>query len=87
MNIKIKNKFTDGENRTEILADIKEIIINEDLLHPDAESISLCFRGRSSSGIIDISPVEFERIYDQIKSRIHLIKGLKRLSGGGAVRL
>ena len=60
------------------------LIINEDILHPDQESISVCYRGKNSSGIVDFTPAEIEKLYDSIRSRIHLIKGFKRLSGGGA---
>ena len=84
MQLKIKKQNQDGVVRLESSGDVKEVLINEDLMHPDEESISICFRGKSSSGIVDLSPKEIERIYDTIKGRIHLIKGFKRLSGGGA---
>ena len=87
MNLKIKHTTTDGDVRQEARGELKEIIINENLLHPDEESISLCFRGRNVSGIVDITPEEFNALFEQVKSRIHLIKGLSRLSGGGALRL
>ena len=53
-------------------------------MHPNEESISVCFRGKSSSGIVDFTPEEFEKLFETVKSRIHLIKGFKRLSGSGA---
>ena len=84
MNIKIKKENQDGIVRLETSGNIKEILINEDLLHPDAESISICFRGKTSSGIVDLTPEEIERLYDSVRNRIHLIKGFKRLSGSGA---
>lgn len=87
MNLKIKQTTNDGDVRQEARGKLKEIIINENLLRPDEESISLCFRGKNVSGIVDITPEEFGALYDQVKSRIHLIKGLSRLSGGGVLRL
>lgn len=84
MQLKIKKQNQDGVVRLESSGDVKEVLINEDLMHPDEESISVCFRGKSSSGIVDFSPKEIEKIYDTIKGRMHLIKGFKRLSGGGA---
>ena len=84
MQIKIRKENKDGIVRLETAGNIKEILINEDLLHPNAESISICFRGQNSSGIVDLSPEEIERLYDSVKNRIHLIKGFKRLSGSGA---
>lgn len=79
MQIKIKKENKDGMIRLESSAKIKEIMINEDFLHPNKESISICFQGYSSSGIIDFSPKEIEDLYKSIKSRIHLIKGIKNL--------
>ena len=64
--------------RLETSGEIKEILINEDMLHPEAESISLCFRGENSSGIIDLTPAEVEKLYGSVRRRMHLIKGLKR---------
>ncbi len=84
MQVRIRKENQDGIVRIETSGDIKEILINEDFLHPDNESISVCFRGKSSSGIIDFSPSEIEKLYDAVKNRIHLIKGFKRLSGSGA---
>jgi hypothetical protein len=87
MQIKLRKVNQDGLVRVETSGDIKEVLINEDFLHPDAESISICFKGKNSSGIIDISPAEFDQLYETVKDRMHLIKGLQRFSGGGARRL
>lgn len=84
MEIKIKKENKDGIVRLESSGTIKEVLINEDLLNPENESISICFRGQNSSGIVDLKPAEFEKLYDTIKNRIHLIKGFKRFSGSGA---
>ncbi|MBN1502915.1 hypothetical protein JW930_05200 [Candidatus Woesearchaeota archaeon] len=84
MQIKIRKQNQDGIVRLETSGDIKEILINEDLLHPNEESISVCFAGKNSSGIVDFTPTEIEELYDSVKNRMHLIKGFKRLSGGGA---
>ena len=86
MQIKLRKQNQDGIVRLETSGEVKEILINEDILHPDQESISICYRGKNSSGIIDLTTEEFEKLYDAVKSRIHLIKGLKMLSGGGAKR-
>lgn len=79
MKIKLKKENLDGVTRVETSGDIKEIIINEDLLNPNNESISVCYRGKNSSGIIDFTPEEIEKIYDSVKKRVHLIKGFKKL--------
>ena len=78
MKIKLKKQNSDGIIRVETRGDVKEILINEDLLHPKKESISVCYRGKNSSGIVDFSPEEIEKIYLAVKDRIHLIKGFKK---------
>ena len=85
MQIRIKKQNKDGKVMMETSGNVKEILINEDLLNPEQESISVCFRGKNSSGIVDFSPEEIEKLYDAVRSRIHLIKGFRRLSGSGAV--
>lgn len=79
MKAKVKKVNNDGLVRLETSGEIKEIWINEDFLHPDEESISLGFKGKDSSGIIEFSTKEFERIYKDIRKRIHLIKDIKIL--------
>jgi len=84
MKIKLRSSNKDGETRLETSGDIKEVIINEDILHPKQESVALGFIGKDTSGLVELTTEEVEKMYDSIKSRIHLIKGFKRLSGSGA---
>ena len=79
MKIKILKTNKDGLIRLESSGKVEEIMINEDLLHPNAESISICFRGKNSSGIIDFTPKELEMIAKTVNGRIHLIKGFKKI--------
>jgi hypothetical protein len=79
MKVKIKKTNNDGVVRLESQGEIKEVIINEEFLEPSEESISLCFRGDNSSGIIEIKTEEFERIFNTVKKRLHLIKGIKKI--------
>ncbi len=83
MQIKVRKVNKDGHVRLRTRGAIKEVLINEDLMEPGSESISICFRGRDSSGIIDLSPMEFDLLYNSVKQRIHLIKGLRVLRGKG----
>ncbi|RME31534.1 hypothetical protein D6789_02375 [Candidatus Woesearchaeota archaeon] len=80
MQVKIRKQNKDGVVRLETRGEVQEVLINENLLHPDEESISLCFRGKSSSGIVDFTPAEFEQLYASIKNRVHLIKGFKKFT-------
>ncbi len=84
MQIKIRKQNQDGIVRLESSGDVREIIINEDILDSDNESVSICFRGKNSSGIIDLSPQELEKLYDAVKARINVIKGFRKLSASGA---
>lgn len=81
MEIRLRKKNPDGIMRVKSSGEVKEVIINEDMLHPNEESISVCFKGKGSSGIIDFKPDEIEKLYNTVKKRMHLIKGLKSLRG------
>lgn len=81
MNIKTKKQNEDGIVRLESSGEIKEILINEDFLHPDAASVAICFRGKSSSGILEMSPKEIEKLYSIVGKKLHLIKGIKIIQG------
>jgi hypothetical protein len=79
MKIKVKKVNKDGLVRLETSGEIKDVLINEDFLSPNDETIALCFRGENSSGIVELRTKEFEEVYKQIRKRIHLIKGIKIL--------
>lgn len=79
MKIKILNSNIDGQIRFETIGLIKEVMINEDFLHPESESVALGFKGKSSSGLIEFTTKELEEIYKKVHSRTHLIKGFKIL--------
>ncbi len=78
MRIRIRKQNKDGLVRLETSGEVKEVLVNEDFLHPSDESISLCFRGQNSSGIVDLTPKEVETLWENVRSRIHLIKGIKQ---------
>ena len=69
MQIRIKQTNQDGIVRLETEGVLKEILINEEILNDENESISVCFRGKSSSGIVDLSPDEIEKIFEGRLSR------------------
>ncbi len=81
MKVRVKKENRDGVVRLESGGEVKEILINEDFLHPDNESISVCFRGKDSSGIIDFSVEEIEELLKSYNSKKHLIKGVKVIRG------
>ncbi len=77
MKAKIKKLNSDGVVRVETSGDIKEILINEEFLHPKDESISLCFKGKNSSGIIELTIKEVRELTEALKKKQHLIKDVK----------
>ncbi len=77
MNIKIKKANNDGIVRLETSGNIKEISINE-TFSLAKETISVCFRGKNSSGIIELTPSEIENMYFSIKGKTNLVKGFKK---------
>jgi hypothetical protein len=87
MQIKLKKRNTDGEVRIESSGEIKEIFLNEDFLNPEQEKVTLGFRGKDSSGLVELSPAEIEQIFESLLGRIHVMKGFRRLYRGGALIL
>ena len=77
MKAKIKKLNSDGIVRLETSGEIKEVRINEDFLHPEDESIALCFKGENTSGIIELSIKEFEELSKNIKKSLHLLGEVK----------
>lgn len=79
MQIKIRKQNKDGTVRLETRGAVKEVLINEDILNPEGESIAVCFRGTDSSGIVEFSIKEYEQLIATVKNRTHLIKNFERL--------
>jgi len=79
MRIKTKKQNSDGIVRLETSGALKEIVINEDFLHPNDASIALCFRGQNSSGIIELTPKEIEILNKELTKKMHLLKDVKIL--------
>ena len=87
MRMKIRYANSGGFTRLENFAPIKEVMINEDFLHPDHESIALGFRNKDSSGVIEFTVKEFDKIAHDIKKKKHLIKDMKAFSNSGAIKI
>lgn len=77
MIIKVRKVNSDGSVRLETATQIKEVMIHEDFLHPDNESVAIGFKGQNSSGIIEFTAKELDIIFSKIKTKRHLIKGVK----------
>ena len=77
MKIKTKKKNQDGIVKLETSGVIKEIRINEDFLNPKDASITLCFKGKSSSGIVELTPDEVRYLNEELSQKMHLLKDVK----------
>ena len=85
--MKIRYINSGGFTRLENFVNIKEVMINEDFLHPENESIAIGFRNKDSSGILEFTVGEFEKLSNSVKRKMHLIKGFKSLGRSGAIKL
>jgi len=77
MKIRTKKHNPDGIVRLETSGEIKEILINEDFMKPQLTTISLCFKGKSSSGIVELTPKEVEMIKRKVSPGLDLMKNVK----------
>jgi len=73
MKIKVKKQNKDGIVRLESSGKIKEYIFKEDFLNKEDSSLLVCFRGKDSSGIIEFSSDDIERLYYEIIERKKLL--------------
>ncbi|PIN91276.1 hypothetical protein COU57_01285 [Candidatus Pacearchaeota archaeon CG10_big_fil_rev_8_21_14_0_10_32_14] len=71
---------SNGNARFENSVNLIEVMINEDFLNPDHESIALGFRNKDSSGLIELTPKEVNEIIRAFDKKKHLIKGVKIFS-------
>lgn len=74
MKIKTKKQNEDGIVRLETSGQIKEVFVKEDFLKPDETVISIGFRGKNSSGILEMSSKEIESIYKNVIEKIGIDK-------------
>jgi hypothetical protein len=77
MQIKIKKEIKEGLIRLENKTIIREVMIKEDFLSPKSESIQICFSNDNSSGIIEISPNEFQKLKNSIEPLLGRFKLIK----------
>jgi hypothetical protein len=83
MNVKVKRRAMGGYARSEFRGAIQEILMSEDIMKPDNETIRICWRGMTNSGIIELSADELDSLMNTLKGRQKLVKGFKMLKGKG----
>ncbi len=77
MNIKIKKENQDGIVRLESSGKVKEIVIKEDFLNKKGSLVSLGFKGKSSSGILELTLEELKLIHNEVSKKERLFKEIK----------
>ena len=75
MEIRVKKSNKDGLVRLETKGQIKDILVKEDFVSP--ERISLCFRGKDSSGIVDLSSDELKKLLNTLKDKVSFSGAVK----------
>ena len=79
MDVKLKKLHNGRVIRVAGSGEVKEIIVNENLLTPNTASISLFFKGINSSGILELNKKEVEILNKELASKIHLFKDVSVL--------
>ncbi|MFA5953320.1 MAG: hypothetical protein WC812_01880 [Candidatus Pacearchaeota archaeon] len=77
MRVRTKKQYGRNVLRLETSGKIQEVILNEDFLKPKNASVSVCFRGEKSAGIVDLSVDEIENLYKEVSSKMKGIKKIK----------
>ncbi len=77
MRVRIRKTGFFWDNRVDSSANIDDLVIRADLLDPTTENISIFFRGKDSSGIIDLSNAEAERFVSSLMNKIRLVKKVR----------
>ena len=77
MIIRTKRLHDKGVARLETSGEIKEIILNENFMDQKHTSVSVCFRGEKSSGIIELTPEEVAEIHKEVSLKKKLLGKVK----------
>jgi len=78
--MRIKTKKQDQKDivRLETYGGLKEVIVKEDIFNSKGNLVELCFRGENSSGIVELTADEIERINAEFqKGRKQISKNVK----------
>jgi len=79
----VKSKRTENGNIKKLSAggEIKECFVKENILEPKKANVQVCFKGNVSSGILELSMDEVEKIYNTLKqtkpTKVKILKDYK----------
>jgi len=77
MKIRVKKQNSDGIVRLETSGQVKEVLLKEDFLKPDNASVHVCFKGKDSSGIVELSPHEARELFRESMPKLKILEGVK----------
>jgi hypothetical protein len=77
MKVKVKRLHEGRVLRLEARGEIKEVIIDANILNPSGDLVSICFRGDNSSGVIELNEKEAEDLFENLSSKLKLVKSVK----------
>ena len=81
MIVKIKKRHKKGVVKLLGGGEIKEVLVNADLIEPKKKKISICFRGNRDSGIVELSNEEAKDLSETLKRELGIIKEIKVIRG------
>ncbi len=79
MRVKTKKRHKGRIVKVQGEGEVKEVLINENIMDVNKRIISICFRGMESSGIVELSENEAEDLSKTLGSLAKLIKSTKVL--------
>ena len=77
MHIRTKKLHNHTIIRSEASGDVKEVVLREDFMRSNDDAFDICFRGRESSGVVELSRKEAENLCKEISSKLKRIKPVK----------
>lgn len=77
MKIRTKKKNSDGFVKLETSGKLKEIVVHEDFMNSKDASVSLCFKGKDSSGIVNLSFEEINVLFKEVMPKVDSLKSVK----------
>jgi hypothetical protein len=77
MIVKTKKILNNRIIKVEANAEIKEVLINTNIMDIKNEKVQVCFRGSNNSGIIELSAKEAHELYKTINDKLSLVKQVK----------
>lgn len=79
MIVKTKKRVGAGVARLETRGEIKEVLLNENMVMPNAGGVQICFRGVDGAGIVELTEEEARDLFKTLGAKMGL-SGNVRLS-------